>query len=179
MPALLHLEALEIRLAVCRLDADRDVPRWVAESREFSSITRTIDELSIVCDFDVVPEGVPMEGPWRAFRVKGQIVMTLIGIVVALANPLAAAGISIFAISTFDTDYILVHEPDFDAAVSRLTLAGHVVVSSQGPVGSETLDFRDGRQTPEAYRPPEARIARATAQTRAVPVRERSRPCRS
>jgi hypothetical protein len=150
MPASLHLEALEIRLAVCRLDADSDVPPWAAESRQFTSVTRTMDELSIVCDFDVVPEGVPAEGPWRAFRVKGPIVMTLIGVVAALANPLAAAGISIFAISTFETDYILVHEPDFDAAVSALTLAGHVVVPSKGLVGSETLDFRDGRQTPEA-----------------------------
>ena len=68
-----------------------------------------------------------MEGPWRAFRVQGPIVMTLIGVVAALANALADAGISIFAISTFDTDYILVHEPDFDAAVDALTNAGHVV----------------------------------------------------
>jgi hypothetical protein len=90
-------------------------------------LTRTVDELSIVCAYDRVPEGIPMEGPWRAFKVKGPIVMTLIGVVAALANPLAAAGISIFAISTFDTDYILVHEPDFFAAVRALTDAGHVV----------------------------------------------------
>lgn len=60
--------------------------------------------------------------------VRGPIVMTLIGVVAAIANPLAAAGISIFAISTFDTDYVLVHEPDFDAAVQALTEAGHVVL---------------------------------------------------
>jgi hypothetical protein len=130
MPASLHLEAIEIHLAVCRLGADSDVPPWVDQSREFTSVTRTNDELSVVCARDDVPEGVPMEGPWRAFRVKGPIVMTLIGVVAALANPLAAADIPIFAISTFDTDYILVHEPDFDAAVGALTQAGHVVVSS-------------------------------------------------
>jgi len=130
MPVSLHLEAIEIRLAVCRLDAGSDVPPWVDRSMEFTSVTRTIDELSIVCARDAVPEGVPMEGPWRALRVQGPIVMTLIGVVAALANPLADAGISIFAISTFDTDYILVHEPDFDAAVGALTRAGHVVVSS-------------------------------------------------
>jgi hypothetical protein len=130
MPAPMHLEAVQIRLAVCRLDAGSAVPPWVDRSREFTSVTRTKDELSVVCAFDHVPEGVPMEGPWRAFRVKGPIVMTLIGVVAALANPLADAGISIFAISTFETDYILVHEPDFDAAVSALTQAGHVVVSS-------------------------------------------------
>jgi hypothetical protein len=130
MPASMHLEAVDIRLAVCRLDAGSDVPPWVDQSREFTSVTRTMDELSVVCARDYVPEGVPMEGPWRAFKVKGPIVMTLIGVVAALANPLADAGISIFAISTFDTDYILVHEPDFDAAVGALIQAGHVVVSS-------------------------------------------------
>ena len=130
MPASLHLEAVGVRLAVCRLDAGSDLPPWVDQSREFTSVTRTMDELSVVCARDDVPEDVPMEGPWRAFRVKGPIVMTLIGVVAALANPLAAAGISIFAISTFDTDYILVHEPDFDAAVGALTQAGHLVVPS-------------------------------------------------
>jgi hypothetical protein len=130
IPGSMNLEAIQIRLAVCRLDAGSDVPSWVDQSREFTSVTRTMDELSVVCARDDVPEGVPMEGPWRAFRVKGPIVMTLIGIVAALANPLAAAGIPIFAISTFDTDYILVHEPDFDAAVGALTQAGHVVLSS-------------------------------------------------
>jgi uncharacterized protein len=130
MAASMDLEAVGVRLAVCRLDAGSDVPPWVDQSREFTSVTRTMDELSVVCAIDHVPEGVPMEGPWRAFKVKGPIVMTLIGVVAALANPLADAGISIFAISTFDTDYILVHEPDFDAAVGALTRAGHVVVSS-------------------------------------------------
>jgi hypothetical protein len=130
MPESMQLEAVETRLAVCRLDAGSDVPSWVDQSREFTSVTRTMDELSVVCARDDVPEGIPMEGPWRAFRVKGPIVMTLIGVVAAVANPLAEDGISIFAISTFDTDYILVHEPDFDAAVGALTRAGHVVASS-------------------------------------------------
>jgi len=129
MSVSLRLEAIEVRLAVCRLDAGSDVPRWVDRSREFTSVTRTIDELSIVCARDDVPDGVPMEGPWRAVRVRGPLVMTLIGVVAALANPLADAGISIFAISTFDTDYILVHEPDFDAAVEALTQASHIVES--------------------------------------------------
>ena len=127
MAALMHLEAVHLRLAVCRLEAGSEVPPWVDRSAEFVSVTRTTDELSIVCAQDKVPEGVQREGPWRAFRVKGPIVMTLIGVVASLASPLADAGISIFAISTFDTDYIMVHEPDFDAAVAALTEAGHVV----------------------------------------------------
>ncbi len=138
MPASLHLEAVWMRLAVCRLDADSDVPPWVERSRGFTSITRTSDELSVVCAYDDVPQGVPIEGPWRAFRVQGPLVMTLIGVVAALANPLAAAGISIFAISTFDTDYVLVHEPDFDDAVDALARADHVVVSSQEPASTPT-----------------------------------------
>jgi len=130
MAASMNLEAVDLRLAVCRLEADSEVPPWVDRSGDFVSITRTADELSIVCAHDAVPAGVPMEGPWRAFRVQGPIVMTLIGVVAALANPLADAGISIFAISTFDTDYTLVHEPDFDAAVAALIQAGHVVAGA-------------------------------------------------
>jgi len=121
----LHLSVIDARLAVCRVDADADIPAWANVGGEFVSITRTSRELSIVCPIDAVPAGLPMEGPWRAFKVQGQLVMTLIGVVAALANPLAESDISIFAISTYDTDYILVHEPDFETAVRALTAAGH------------------------------------------------------
>jgi hypothetical protein len=121
------LTVIEARLAVCRAEAGSEVPVWVDHAGDFISITRTMDELSIVCARDAVPPGVPMEGPWRAFKVQGPLVMTLIGVVAAVANPLADAGISIFAISTYDTDYVLVHEPDFDAAIEALVAAGHTV----------------------------------------------------
>jgi uncharacterized protein len=124
------LTVIEARLGVCRLEAASRVPAWVDRAGDFVSITRTSDELSIVCDMDVVPRGVPMEGPWRAFKVQGPLVMTLIGVVAALANPLADAGISIFAISTYDTDYVLVHEPDLEAAIEALVGAGHTVQTS-------------------------------------------------
>jgi hypothetical protein len=124
-PALLTV--VETRLAVCRLEVGSGVPAWVGGAGDFVSITRTSDELSIVCAEDAVPAGIPMEGPWRAFKVQGPLVMTLIGVVAALANPLADAGISIFAISTYDTDYVLVHEPDLDAAIAALIAAGHTV----------------------------------------------------
>jgi hypothetical protein len=126
------LTLIDARLAVCRLEAASRVPAWVERAGDFVSITRTSDELSIVCDTDVVPGGVPMEGPWRAFRVQGPLVMTLIGVVASLANPLADAGISIFAISTYDTDYVLVHEPDLDAAIEALVGAGHTVQTVDG-----------------------------------------------
>lgn len=123
----LLLNVIGARLAVCHLDAGAEVPAWVGHGGQFVSITRSADELSIVCAVDAVPPGIPMEGPWRAFKVQGPLVMTLIGVVASLANPLADAGISIFAISTYDTDYILVHEPDFDAAVEALVAAGHTI----------------------------------------------------
>ena len=85
------------------------------------------DELSIVGASDAIPADLPQEGPWRAFKVQGPLVMTLIGVVAAIADPLRDAGIAIFAISSFDTDYVLVHEPDFDAAVTTLTAAGHEI----------------------------------------------------
>jgi hypothetical protein len=127
MTSPLSVTVIEARLAVCRVETDSEVPGWVDNAGDFVSITRTPDELSIVCAVDAVPAGVPMEGPWRAFKVEGPLVMTLIGVVASLANPLADAGISIFAISTYDTDYVLVHEPDLDAAVAALTAAGHSV----------------------------------------------------
>jgi len=123
----LLLTVIEPRLAVCRVEAGRQVPAWVDRAGEFVSITRTADELSVVCAVDAVPPGVPMEGPWRAFKVQGPLVMTLVGVVASLANPLADAGISIFAISTYDTDYVLVHEPDFSAAIDALIAADHTV----------------------------------------------------
>jgi hypothetical protein len=121
----LPLDVVDARLAVCRLEANAEVPPWVDRRGDFVSITRTADELSIVCGIDAVPPGVPMEGPWRAFKVHGPLVMTLIGVVASLANPLADAGIAIFAVSTYDTDYVLVHEPDFERATSTLIAAGH------------------------------------------------------
>jgi uncharacterized protein len=111
-------------LSVCRLPSDSVIPAWAADAGEFTSITRTADELSIVCASTAVPADLPQEGPWRAFMVQGPLVMTLIGVVVAIATPLRDAGIAIFAISTYDTDYVLVHEPDFEAAVAALTAAG-------------------------------------------------------
>jgi hypothetical protein len=125
-----RLTVLETRLTVCRLPADGPIPPWVDDAGDFVSITRTAEELSIVAASDAIPAGLPAEGPWRAFKVRGPLVMTLIGVVAAIADPLRDAGIAIFAISSFDTDYVLVHEPDFAAAVEALKAAGHEVLST-------------------------------------------------
>ena len=110
-------------LAVCRLDKAAQFPGW-ALAGGFFSVTRTSDELSVVCSQNLVPEGVKCEREWRGLKVLGPLDFVLTGILSSLATPLAQAGISIFAISTFDTDYLLVRDRDLFETVSVLTNAG-------------------------------------------------------
>src|SRR5262249_18103286 len=112
--------------AVCRLEPADSVPRW-ATADEFFSITRTADELSIVCRQDAVPEGILCERGWRCWRVAGTIPFSVVGVLASLTAPLAEAGISVFAISTFDTDYLLVKEQDLGRAVDILRRRGHTI----------------------------------------------------
>jgi uncharacterized protein len=118
----LTLSVLPDVLAVCRLASDSAVPGWAMASG-FSSITRTADELSIVCPQKQIPSGVRHEGGWRCLKVEGPLDFALTGILASLAVPLGDAGISIFAISTYDTDYQLVR--DLDHAIAALTEFGH------------------------------------------------------
>jgi hypothetical protein len=110
--------------AVCRLPADAPLPVWVP-SADFFSITRTTDELSVVCRESAVPGEITCERGWRCLRVAGTMPFTAVGVLASLTAPLAEAGISLFAISTFDTDYLLVKATDFDAALSALRGYGH------------------------------------------------------
>lgn len=112
-------------LAVCRLAPGAPLPGWAAG--ELLAITRTATELSLVCDQAGVPAGVTAESGWRALRVAGPLDFSLTGVLAALAVPLAAAGVSIFALSTFDTDYVLVKEAALPAALEALRRAGHRV----------------------------------------------------
>ena len=109
------MKVLDGRLSVCRLPASDRVPSWALELHEgFVSITRTPDELSIVCPEEAVPPDTTVEEGFRALVVPGPIPFTETGVLAALAAPLAAAGISIFAVSTYDTDYVLVRETDLE-----------------------------------------------------------------
>ena len=117
----LQLSILPNKLAVCRLDKNAQIPSWAMKS-EFSSITRTGDEFSIVCIENYVPSNIKAEKGWRAFKVEGTLDFSLTGILVSLADPLARARISIFAISTYDTDYILVKEKDIKKAAEVLSV---------------------------------------------------------
>ncbi|MHC5004773.1 MAG: ACT domain-containing protein [Planctomycetota bacterium] len=118
----LELEWIDGRFAVCRLDPGAAVPAWARSDRPGSlrSVTRTDRELSIVTDAEQVPEGVPVEGPWAALRVRGTLDFSLVGILARLTAALAAAGVPTFAISTFDTDYLLVREADRGRADAAL-----------------------------------------------------------
>jgi hypothetical protein len=124
----LRLELLPGRFAVARLPSDAPAPSWAA-SDGLHSITRTPQELSVVCAEAAVPPGVRHESGFRALRVAGSLDFQLVGILLSLAQPLAEAGISMFSLSTFDTDYVLVRERDLDRAVAALAAAGHSVAT--------------------------------------------------
>jgi hypothetical protein len=122
----LTLNLLPDVFAICQLNRDAALPAWALEG-EFFSVTRTADELSIVCPQTLVPEGVKCEKGWRGLRVAGTLDFSLTGILASLAATLAEAQISIFAIATFDTDYLLVKADKLENAIEVLTSAGHRV----------------------------------------------------
>lgn len=123
----LPLEVLPDTLAVCRLAPDAAVPSWAAKASRFITISRTPEELSITAVQAAVPSEVRCERDYRALRVRGALPLNLVGVLAAIANPLAEAGLSIFAISTFETDYVLVRAGELEAAVRALERAGHQV----------------------------------------------------
>ena len=116
----LSLSILPHRLAVCRLDKDARLPAWATRGA-FFSVNKTPDELSIVCSSDSVPDGVKAEKGWRAVKVEGPLDLSLSGIFASLSAPLSKAKISIFAVSTFDTDYLLVKDIKLKAAAKILS----------------------------------------------------------
>ncbi len=122
----LVLTLLTTPLAVCRLDPAADVPAW-AVAGEFTSFTRTADELSIVCAESAVPEGVRCEKGWRALKLEGPFDFSQVGILLAAAEPLAQAQVVILAIGTYDTDYLLVHQGQLEQAMVALRTRGHTV----------------------------------------------------
>ena len=122
----LSLVELAGSFAVCKLHQAAALPAW-ATAGDFFSVTRTADELSVVCPQSAVPEGVPCERAWRCLRVAGTMPFSLVGVLAALVTPLAEAGVSVLALSTFDTDYLLVREQDFHKAAAVLRQAGHSI----------------------------------------------------
>jgi hypothetical protein len=119
------LELLPDTFAICRLDPDAAIPDWA--NGEFVSITRTPEALSIVCRQDDVPDDMQSERGWRCLRIVGKLDFSLVGVIATLTKVLADAGISVFLMSTYDTDYLLVRGRDVDRTVETLVEAGHSV----------------------------------------------------
>jgi len=153
------LTLLPDRLAICRLPADAAIPPWAISALSaggFGAVTRTRDELSVVCAQTHIPTaanaaaanadaanadadcddgahdgasdaGLRVDADWRALRVEGPFAFTEVGVLATLTTAVANANIGVFAISTFDTDYLLVKRADADAAIQALSVAGHRV----------------------------------------------------
>ena len=122
----LELTLLPERYAISRLAADAPIPAWATQG-PFFSVTRTGEELSIVSELSCVPVGVASQAGWRVLKVHGPFVLSEIGVLSSLAAPLADAKISLFAVSTFDTDYLLVSATSLSGAIAALEDAGHTV----------------------------------------------------
>jgi uncharacterized protein len=111
---------------ICRFGPDEPTPAWTALA-SVCSITRTGEELSVACSEAAVPPDVQADRGWRLLGVRGPLDLGMVGVLAGLATTLATAGVSIFAISTFDTDYLLVREDDLHRALDALREAGYAV----------------------------------------------------
>jgi hypothetical protein len=122
----LTLSVLPGEYAVCQLPTGAGVPGW-ATCGELWSVTGAPGEVSVVCGAAAVPPEVRAQRGWAALRLHGPFEFTLTGILAAVLNPLRDAGVGIFALSTFDTDYVLVPQEKLDRALEALRAAGHTV----------------------------------------------------
>jgi hypothetical protein len=122
----LRFRRLPVTFAVCRLPPDAMVPASIVTAR-FISITRTAEELSIVCPIDQIPRDAKIESPWVCLKLEGPLPFALTGVLASFLHPLAERGVPIFAVSTFDTDYVLVKEEHAAAALETLIKAGHTL----------------------------------------------------
>ncbi len=121
----LQLVVLGGDYCVYRLDPSDPLPEPPAEG--LFSATRTAEELSVVAPVGSEPEGAEVEKPFAALRVAGTLPFSLTGVLAGLCGAIAGAGVAVFAISTFDTDYLLVPRRGLDAAAGALETAGHRV----------------------------------------------------
>ncbi|GAC1636332.1 MAG: ACT domain-containing protein [Candidatus Acidiferrum sp.] len=114
------------RFGICRLKPDEQIPAW-AQASKFLTVSRTPAELSIVCEETLIPEEIAAERRRRLLQVEGILPFSLTGVLAAIAGPLAEAHVSIFALSTYDTDYMLVSSTDLERAIQVLEAAGHAI----------------------------------------------------
>jgi hypothetical protein len=128
----LKLSVLEVPLSISQLDASAEIPEC-ARSGPFCSVTRTSEELSIICLTSVAPSGVRRSDGWRAFRVDGQFDFSECGVLASIVGPFAMAGISVLTICTYNTDYVLVRESDVGRAIEALERVGHEARRERSP----------------------------------------------
>lgn len=123
----LNLQVLGETMAICRLEATSPLPGWAC-GEEFYSITRSSEELSIICPAAAIPTGIKAESGWRAIKVVGPLDFSLTGVLSSLLEPLAAANISILSLSTYDTDYVFVRADALQQTLQVLQAAGHQLI---------------------------------------------------
>ena len=124
---ILTIKLLKEKYGVCKLDKTELLPEW-AKNSNFFSITRTSDELSVVCSEDNIPNDIKCEKDWRVLKIEGPLDFSIIGILSSISTILAQKGISIFAISTYDTDYILVQNKNINTAIDSLIKERYEVI---------------------------------------------------
>lgn len=121
-----NLELIAGPYAISQLSPTAPIPSW-ADGTGFVSIARTAEELSIVCLESRVPAEVKSDGGWRCFKFQGPFAFDQTGILASVLEPLAKADIGILAVSTFNTDYLLVKQENLDNALNALKTAGHQI----------------------------------------------------
>lgn len=123
----LTLKVLPDNIAVCRLPVKEDIPLWALQGKWFS-VTKTEEEMSVVCDGNLVPNGVISEKDWRMMKVEGVLDFSLIGILSEISTVLAEASVSVFVVSTYDTDYIMVKQNKLADALHALYESGYEII---------------------------------------------------
>jgi hypothetical protein len=126
----LELSLLTKRFAVARLAPEAAIPAWATQG-SFFSVTRTSDELSVVCEESRIPTSIQAQPGWRVFQVHGPFAFSEVGVMAALTAPLAVEQISVFVVSTYDTDYLLVNVGNLAPAITALERAGHTIHRSK------------------------------------------------
>jgi len=119
----MNLSIIPNKFAICRLDPDRKVPDW-ALNDIFFNISKTTEEFSVVTLQNSVPLGIKAERDWRIIKVAGPMDLNLTGVLLSIARPLADGQVAIFALSTYDTDYIMVKDTDLEKAKRILIESG-------------------------------------------------------
>ncbi|URM27122.1 ACT domain-containing protein [Pseudomonas frederiksbergensis] len=122
----INLKVLPDAYSISRMPGDEKLPSW-ADGAGFVSISRSPEELSIVCLQSRVPEGVKVDRDWRCFQFVGPFAFDETGIILSVIRPLTETGFGVFVVSTFDGDYMLLKDTDFEKGLTVLTDAGHKI----------------------------------------------------